>query len=123
VDADDVAARVISTHFLPDMYGNFRKFFSQEFRCTKCNAKYRRIPLSGRCQKCGSTSLTLTIHKGSVVKYLNETLKIAENYRLPDYLKARIDNLARTIKETFPDTEEEEKPEPREVKITGLDMY
>ena len=124
VDADDVAARVISTHFLPDMYGNFRRFFSQEFRCTKCNAKYRRIPLSGRCLKCGSNSLTLTIHKGSVVKYLNETLKIAQNYKLPDYLRARIDNLARTIKETFPDEDEEdEKNEVREVKITGLDMY
>ncbi|WP_010916292.1 DNA polymerase II large subunit [Thermoplasma volcanium] len=119
VDADDVAARVISTHFLPDMYGNFRRFFSQEFRCTKCNAKYRRIPLSGRCMKCGSDSLTLTIHKGSVIKYLDETLKIEKEYNIPKYLKERIDNLARTIKETFPD---EEKPDAA-IKITGLDMY
>ena len=57
VDADDVASRVLNSHFLPDMYGNFRGFFSQEFRCTKCNTKYRRVPLSGKCHKCGNPSI------------------------------------------------------------------
>ncbi len=123
VDADDVAARVISTHFLPDMYGNFRRFFSQEFRCTKCNAKFRRVPLSGICPKCGSRSIILTIHKGSVIKYLEETLKIEREFKLPFYLSARIDNLARTIKETFPDVEEEKPAKNKEIKITGLDMF
>ena len=52
VDANDVAERLINSHFLPDMFGNFRGFFSQEFRCTKCSTKFRRIPLSGKCTKC-----------------------------------------------------------------------
>ncbi|MGC8609375.1 MAG: DNA polymerase II large subunit, partial [Thermoplasmata archaeon] len=123
VDADDVAARVISTHFMPDMYGNFRRFFSQEFRCTKCNAKFRRVPLSGICPRCGSSSIILTIHKGSVIKYLDETLKIEREFKLPFYLNARIDNLARTIKETFPDTEIIKPEKNKEVKITGLDIF
>ncbi len=108
VDANDVAARVINSHFLPDIYGNFRKFFSQEFRCTSCNAKYRRIPLNGKCQKCGNQKLNLTIHRGSIVKYLDETVHISEMFTLPDYLHARIDNLVRTITETFPEDEDEQ---------------
>lgn len=101
VDADDVASRVLNSHFLPDMYGNFRKFFSQEFRCTKCNTKYRRVPLSGKCQRCGKENLSLTIHKGSVIKYMDETVKISREFDLPWYLDTRIDNLVRTIKGTF----------------------
>ncbi len=107
VDHDDVAARVLSSHFLPDMYGNFRKFFSQEFRCSKCNSKYRRIPLSGRCLKCGKEGLILTIHRGSIVKYLNSTVKVAKEFKLPWYLNERIDNLVRTIEGTFAVKEEE----------------
>lgn len=109
VDADDVASRVLNSHFLPDMYGNFRGFFSQEFRCTKCNAKYRRVPLSGRCHKCGQPNISLTIHKGSIVKYMAETVKISEEFKLPWYLNIRIDNLVRTIEGTF--ATEEEQPD------------
>ncbi len=105
VDADDVASRVLNSHFLPDMYGNFRKFFSQEFRCTRCNAKYRRVPLSGKCLKCGNRSLTLTIHRGSIMKYMQETVKISEEFEIPWYLKIRIDNLVNTINGTFNTTE------------------
>ncbi|HKJ96128.1 MAG TPA: DNA polymerase II large subunit, partial [Thermoplasmataceae archaeon] len=109
VDHDDVAARVLSSHFLPDMYGNFRKFFSQEFRCTKCNTKYRRIPLSGKCQKCGKEGLILTIHRGSIVKYLNSTVKVSREFALPWYLQVRIENLVNTIEGTFAVKEEEKK--------------
>jgi len=35
---------VLSTHFLPDIIGNARKYARQGFRCTKCNKKFRRIP-------------------------------------------------------------------------------
>ncbi len=109
VDADDVATRVLNSHFLPDMYGNFRGFFSQEFRCTKCNTKYRRVPLSGKCHRCGNQNISLTIHKGSVIKYMAETIKISEEFELPWYLNTRIDNLVRTIKGTF--AMDEEKPD------------
>ena len=110
VDADDVAARVLNSHFLPDMYGNFRGFFSQEFRCTKCNARYRRVPLSGRCLKCGSDSVGLTIHKGSIVKYMDRTVRIAAEFNLPWYLKMRIENIVNTIKGTFSFDETEAVP-------------
>ncbi|MFU8767500.1 MAG: DNA polymerase II large subunit, partial [Candidatus Methanoperedens sp.] len=49
VDAEDVAERVINSHFLPDLIGNLRSFSRQKVRCTKCNAKYRRPPLRGNC--------------------------------------------------------------------------
>jgi len=110
VDENDVAARVLSSHFLPDMYGNFRGFFSQEFRCTKCNTKYRRVPLSGKCFKCGNSSINLTIHKGSIIKYMDETLKISHEFRLPWYLDMRIENIINTITQTFNiDKKEEDK--------------
>lgn len=108
VDADDVAVRVLSSHFLPDIFGNFRKFFSQEFRCSKCNTKYRRVPLSGKCRKCGNKSIILTIHKGSIVKYLDETIKVAKEYKMPWYVTAQVENISRTIKDTFAD---DDKPE------------
>lgn len=109
VDEDDVATRVLNSHFLPDMYGNFRSFFSQEFRCTKCNTKYRRVPLSGKCHRCGNHSISLTIHKGSIIKYMAETIKISEDFDLPWSLDIRIDNLVRTIRGTF--NLEEDKPD------------
>ena len=118
VDENDVAARVLSSHFLPDMYGNFRGFFSQEFRCTKCNTKYRRIPLSGKCLKCGQEKLILTIHKGSVVKYLKATVRISKEFELPWYLNMRIDNLVSTIEGTFAmEKEEEKEPEPEGISL------
>ncbi len=107
VDEDDVATRVLNSHFLPDMYGNFRGFFSQEFRCTKCNTKYRRVPLSGKCFRCGNKSISLTIHKGSIVKYMDETIKISKEFNLPWYLDMRIENIVRTIRGTFNFDEEE----------------
>jgi DNA polymerase II large subunit len=101
VDENDVAARVISSHFLPDMFGNMRSFFTQEFRCTKCNTKYRRVPLSGKCLKCGSDNIILTIHHGSIVKYLKETEKVMNEYKLPIYLQYQIRRLIDSINNTF----------------------
>jgi len=101
VDENDVAARVISSHFLPDMFGNMRSFFTQEFRCTKCNTKFRRVPLSGKCLKCGSDNIILTIHHGSIVKYLKETEKVMDEYNLPIYLQYQIRRLIDSIDNTF----------------------
>ncbi|MCL4330176.1 MAG: DNA polymerase II large subunit [Candidatus Thermoplasmatota archaeon] len=109
VDENDVAARVLSSHFLPDIYGNFRGFFSQTFRCTKCNAKYRRVPISGRCFRCGNASIILTVHRGGIVKYLEETIKISREFKIPEYLIARIDNIEKTIRGTFADEPEQEE--------------
>ncbi len=85
VEESDVAAKIINTHLLPDMMGNLTAFSKQQFRCTSCNAKYRRIPLSGKC-KCGK-ALILTVHKASVRKYLDISKKIIEEYDVPMYVK------------------------------------
>ena len=88
VNAQDVAHRVITKHFLPDMIGNLKSFSSQTLRCTKCNAKYRRVPLIGRCY-CGN-SLTLTVHEKSVKKYLEIAKEISERFDLDAYTQQRI---------------------------------
>ena len=120
VDQDDVASRLINSHFLPDMFGNFRGFFSQEVRCTKCNTKYRRIPLSGKCQRCGNASLTLTVHRGGIVKYMEETRKLMENYNLPDAQRYRIENIFRSIDTSFNSTEEKVREDSG---VNSLDEY
>jgi DNA polymerase II large subunit len=105
VDKKDVARKVIESHFLPDLAGNLKAFSKQTVRCVGCNAKYRRIPLSGVCRKCKG-KLILTVHKGSVEKYLNITKEMIDKYELEDYLRQRIDILERSIDSVF-----EEEPE------------
>ncbi len=115
VDEDDVAAKVISTHLLPDIIGNLNAFSKQQVRCTKCNTKYRRVPLAGKCTKrvklltpdgdfrfgfCGN-KLTMTVHEGSIKKYVNVSLEIAQTYHLSNYLKQRIELLNQYIKAIF----------------------
>jgi DNA polymerase II large subunit len=102
VDAADAAERVIVSHFLPDLYGNLHSFSRQQFRCVDCNTKYRRMPLIGKCRRCGS-KLLLTINRGGVEKYLKLSQGIAEEYDLPHYLKQRLTLLERDIKCLFED--------------------
>ncbi len=89
VDESDVAARVIQTHFLPDLIGNLRAFTKQQVRCVKCNTKYRRIPLKGRCTNCGK-SLTLTVHEKSIKKYLEPAKRIIADFDVPTYTRQRL---------------------------------
>lgn len=89
VDEHDVAERIITIHFLPDIIGNLRAFSRQEFRCVDCNKKYRRLPLSGKCRKCGG-NLTLTVHSSSIVKYLDISKKLCEEYNVSEYTKQRL---------------------------------
>ncbi|MEX2719268.1 MAG: DNA polymerase II large subunit [Candidatus Sigynarchaeota archaeon] len=100
VDGADQAKRVISAHFTPDIMGNLRAFTSQQFRCTKCNEKYRRPPLSGKC-KCGNTSLTLTVSSGSIKKYLELALHMAKEYNLPPYTQQKMQILAERVESTI----------------------
>jgi DNA polymerase II large subunit len=110
VDAADAASRVITTHFLPDLYGNLSRFSRQEFRCVDCNTKYRRVPLSGKCTRegCGG-KLLLTISRGSVSKYLELSKKLIARYRLPLYMSQRILLLEQSIGAVFRPEEEKEK--------------
>ncbi len=100
VDKDDVARLVIERHFIRDLKGNLRKFSMQQFRCVKCNEKFRRPPLVGKCTKCGG-KLLFTISEGSVTKYLSHTLFLASQYNLPPYSNQAIDLLKRRIESVF----------------------
>ncbi len=89
VDIRDAARKVIMSHFIPDLIGNLHSFSRQIFRCSSCNAKYRRVPLAGVCPKDGG-KLLLTISKGSIEKYLNVAITLAEKYTLDNYIRQRL---------------------------------
>ncbi len=89
VDEADVARLVIERHFIRDIRGNLRKFSHQQFRCVKCNEKYRRPPLVGVC-KCGG-KIIFTISEGSIKKYLDPAMELAENYAIPPYTKQSLE--------------------------------
>ncbi len=100
VDARDVAERVIVSHFLPDLIGNLRAFSKQKMRCVKCNARIRRPPLKGTCPKCGGRVI-LTVHEGSIKKYLDVSLKTAEEYGVSNYTKQRLHLIELEIRSLF----------------------
>ncbi len=85
VDSTDVARLIIDRHFMRDLRGNLRKFFEQEFRCVGCNMKFRRPPLTGKCTNCEG-KIIFTISYGSIVKYLEQALFLAEKYNVPSYV-------------------------------------
>ena len=101
VDERDVAERVINSHFLPDLIGNLRAFSTQQMRCVKCGARYRRPPLSGTCPKCGGGRVILTVHEGAVTKYLDVSLAIAKEYGVRSYTVQRLELLELSIKSLF----------------------
>jgi DNA polymerase large subunit len=102
VDESDVAERIIEGHFLPDLLGNLRAFSSQETRCLDCGEKYRRPPLSGDCRECGG-DVNLTVHEGSVDKYMQTATRVAEEFDARDYTKQRLEVLERALERTFED--------------------
>jgi DNA polymerase II large subunit len=101
VDEADVGARVIGTHFLPDLMGNLKAFSRQKVRCPKCNEKFRRMPLKGVCLACGNPNLTLTVHEGSVRKYLEVSKTIATKYKIDAYTHQRILLLESAVESLF----------------------
>ncbi|MBI4158797.1 DNA polymerase II large subunit [Candidatus Woesearchaeota archaeon] len=100
VDEMDVARLVIDRHFIRDIKGNLRKFSTQEFRCVSCNEKYRRPPLLGHCVKCRGR-LLFTVSEGSVVKYLEPSISLAQKYELPNYLKQSLELTKMRIESVF----------------------
>jgi DNA polymerase II large subunit len=113
VDADDVAERVLTTHFLRDLMGNLSAFSKQKFRCTKCNTSYRRMPLAGKCTKfrgrgiCNGNIIP-TVHEGSVKKYLEMSREICRKYNISDYTRQRMEVLDLAITSTFGEEKHEQ---------------
>ena len=108
VDAPDVARLVIEKHLIRDIRGNLRKFSMQQFRCSTCNEKYRRPPLIGKCLKCGG-KIIFTISEGSIIKYLEPAISLADKYDLPSYLKQNLELTKRGVESLF--GKEKEKQE------------
>lgn len=100
VDSSDVARLIIETHFIRDTKGNLRKFSLQQFRCVKCNEKFRRPPLEGKCNKCGG-KIVFTISEGSVIKYLEMSIRLAEEHSVSDYLKESLQLTKKRIIDVF----------------------
>ena len=99
IDKMDVAHRIVTKHFMPDLIGNLGAFSGQKVRCTKCGKIYRRVPLTGRCY-CGN-NLTMTVAEGSVKKYLRITKLIGKEYGLPNYTRQRIGLMESSIQSMF----------------------
>jgi DNA polymerase II large subunit len=108
VNERKVAETVIDNHFLRDIKGNLHAFGSQKMRCSKCNAKYRRIPLSGVCVRCGS-KIVPTVHAASIRKYLEVSFRIADEYQVSKYTRQRLELLDKDIQTLFPVTPEKQK--------------
>ncbi|KXA93698.1 hypothetical protein AKJ66_01310 [candidate division MSBL1 archaeon SCGC-AAA259E22] len=100
VDESDVAERLIENHFIPDLRGNLRAFFRQKFRCPNCESKYRRIPLTGKCTKCGG-DLILTVTRGGVEKYMKVAMRVSEEYNVTSYTKQRLGLIEEEIESVF----------------------
>ena len=100
VDETDVAERIIEYHFLPDLIGNLRAFSRQETRCLDCGTKYRRMPLTGDCRECGGR-VNLTVHEGSVNKYMDTAIRVADEFGCREYTKQRLEVLERSLESVF----------------------
>ena len=100
VDNTDVARLIVDRHFIRDLRGNLRKFSQQQFRCVACNSKFRRVPLKGKCTKCGG-KIIFTVSYGSIVKYMEPAMALAEKYDLPTYIKQSLILTKRYIESIF----------------------
>jgi hypothetical protein len=99
-DEGMVAEMILHHHLLPDLTGNLTGYGKQQFRCVKCNAKYRRPPLSGKCPNCGNGGLILTVTKGGIEKYLPIAKKLKE--RASSYTRTRLEVFEEQLRQTFP---------------------
>lgn len=98
VNVKDVVERLLKHHFIPDLAGNMRAFLTQQFRCTKCGTKYRRIPLSGKCKKCNN-NIVLTVHEGNISKYLDAIYTLARDFQVDPLIQQQIKLIERGLKE------------------------
>ncbi|MEM2167328.1 MAG: hypothetical protein QXR74_03050, partial [Candidatus Bathyarchaeia archaeon] len=95
-----VAEIVLNTHFIRDISGNLRAFATQSFRCKKCNKRFRRVPLKGVCLECGG-ELTLTVHRGTIEKYLEDAWRLVRKYGMSEYYTQRLTLIEEEINSLF----------------------
>lgn len=100
VKIEKIVENIISSHILPDVAGNMKAFFIQSFRCKKCNTKFRRLPLNGQCNKCGS-NLIQTVFRGAIEKYVELLEYILSKYIHTLYLKERTSIVIENVRSTF----------------------
>jgi len=81
-----VAERILDSHLLRDLSGNLRTFYTQGARCKRCGARFRRVPLSGRCTVCRG-ELSMLVHNKSVGKYMDLVLWLLARYESDDYFR------------------------------------
>ncbi|UCC58747.1 MAG: DNA polymerase II large subunit [Candidatus Bathyarchaeum sp.] len=113
VDAEIVAKKVLTTHFVRDIAGNLRAFTTQKFRCKACNKKFRRMPLLGKCPACKG-ELTLTVYRGGIEKYLPAALQLIKKYGLSEYYAQRLSIVEDEIRTLF------EGKKPRQISLTAF---
>ncbi len=103
VDKKGALELVVSTHLFPDLIGNARAYTRQQFRCTKCNTKFRRLPLYSemRCPACKQGNIIMTISEGSVRKYLDIAKQLVYGKQLSNYTQERLEILECEIESVF----------------------
>jgi DNA polymerase II large subunit len=60
------------------------------------------MPLTGDCRECGG-DVTLTVYEGSVNKYIDTALQVAEEYDCREYTVQRLEILDRAVESVFED--------------------
>ena len=113
VDAETVAKKVLTTHFVRDIVGNLRAFTTQNFRCKSCNKRFRRLPLRGRCPECGGVVI-LTVYRGGIEKYLEAAHQLIQKYGLSDYYAQRLSLVEEEIRSLF------EGKKPRQISLADF---
>jgi len=116
VEAKEVARRVLTTHLLRDIAGNLKAFTSQKLRCKRCNAKYRRIPLTGKCNRCGG-DLIMTVHRKGIEKYLDVAAEVVKKYDLDPYYAQRLDLIRGEIEHLFSKAGATQPGERKQIKL------
>jgi DNA polymerase II large subunit len=108
VNSKDVAERLLKHHFIPDLAGNMRAFSTQTFRCTKCGAKFRRVPLKGSCSRCGG-KIILTVHEGNINKYLKAAFALSKEYELGAFVEQQISLIDKGLRSLIPEKKEKNR--------------
>ena len=106
VSTKDVVESIIKTHLLRDITGNMKKYTTQSFKCKTCGRMFRRPTISGKCDRvsCGG-DLRQTLTRGSVEKYLSLARKLARDYEVDDYIRARLDLIVKELDQLFREKE------------------